>query len=239
MGRGRPKLYHTAEEKLMANRAKSKRSYYKNKPSVRAQTDTSEVSQTAAPPVYKPTGRPKLYRTPEEKAMANRAKSKRSYNKCKIAISARKAVRYRAETHGRHSLFKGARREPHPNLDPVTVVGWMKLVSKTSAEFDARTGGSPQSYLEGLCQNYMVSRRKDKLSDACIHLEGLRNVTTRCLNGILQLAGVGKELGVVQTLGRAVGQVLAWLEDALCAVMCGYSEVVDMHRTRQLMYQSA
>lgn len=29
MGRGRPKIYLTAEEKLLANRAKSKRSYYK------------------------------------------------------------------------------------------------------------------------------------------------------------------------------------------------------------------
>lgn len=125
-----------------------------------------------------------------------------------------------------------------PSDDPVTVAGWMKIVSKTSAEFNARTRGSPQSYLEDLCQNYMVSHRKDKLADACIHLEGFRNVTTRCLNGILQLAGVGKELGVVQTLGRAVGEVLAWLEDVMCSVMCGYSEVMDMHRTRQLMYQS-
>lgn len=125
-----------------------------------------------------------------------------------------------------------------PSVNPVSVSGWMKIVSKTSAEFNTRTGGNPQSYLEGLYQNYMVSRRKDKLSDASIHIEGLWNVTSRCLNGILQLAGVGKELRVVETLGRAVGEVLAWLEDIMCAVMCGYSEVIEMHGKRQLMYQT-
>lgn len=29
MGRGRPRIYHTEEDKIMANRAKSKRSYDK------------------------------------------------------------------------------------------------------------------------------------------------------------------------------------------------------------------
>ncbi|KAF9496079.1 hypothetical protein BDN71DRAFT_1430572 [Pleurotus eryngii] len=135
---------------------------------------------------------PKLYRTLEEKATANCTKSKCSYNGCSE----------RAAT---------------------------KLIS-TPALGKA---------LKHLYQNYMVSHCKDKLSNTTIHLEGLQNITNHCLDGILQLAGVGIELGMVQTLGYAVAKVLAWLENIMCCVMCGYSEVIEMHTMHQLLYQGA
>ncbi|KAF9499185.1 hypothetical protein BDN71DRAFT_1428229 [Pleurotus eryngii] len=86
---GCPKIYNTPEEKTLANRAKSKCSYHKNK-------DVSKVCSPRTHPIG--SGRPKLYHTPEEKMLANRAKSKHSYHKMIKAISTWRAVRYQAET---------------------------------------------------------------------------------------------------------------------------------------------
>lgn len=114
----------------------------------------------------------------------------------------------------------------------------MALVSKTSAKFTSITRGSTRSYIEQLYHAYVVSRRKEKFCDAELIFTGLQNTMRRCLGGILQLAGVGKELHEADTLDKAITEAISSLDDVLCYAMGGYSEVVEMHAKGLLMYQS-
>lgn len=114
----------------------------------------------------------------------------------------------------------------------------MAVVLKTSAEFTSITHGSTRSYIEQLYHAYVVSRRKEKFCDAELGFRGLQNTMHRCLDSILQLAGVGKELHEAEALNKAITEAISSLDDVLCYAMGGYSEVVEMHAKGTLMYQS-
>ncbi|KAF7420937.1 hypothetical protein PC9H_011456 [Pleurotus ostreatus] len=129
---GRPKIYKTPEEKVLANRAKSKHSYHKNK-------DPSKVCSTPKRPAG--SGRPRLYHTLEEKMYANWAKSKRSYHKKILEISCQRAIRYRAATIKNWHILAAVRDRKHPKNKPTTVTNWMALVSDTSDKFDTLLQG--------------------------------------------------------------------------------------------------
>ncbi len=113
----------------------------------------------------------------------------------------------------------------------------MALMSKTSAEFTTLTRGCSRSYVEGLYHRYALSRRTEILSDALLVLEGLRKTVLRCHGGVLQLAGVGKELFRVQAVDKDIGDVLSSIEDLLCYAIEGYSDAADMYAKGRLMYQ--
>lgn len=114
----------------------------------------------------------------------------------------------------------------------------MARTAELSAKFAALTKGNTPAFTESLYQNYVVSHRKDKICDASLELEGLVNATTHCLGGILQLAGVGEHLHKVQRLDWSIREGLSWLEDIMCYIMGGYSEVVEMYTKRRLLYQA-
>ncbi|KAF9495628.1 hypothetical protein BDN71DRAFT_1430848 [Pleurotus eryngii] len=122
--------------------------------------------------------------------------------------------------------------------DPVTVSGWLAWTTKLHSKFAALMKGNTTTFTEGLYQGYVVSCQKDKICDAIIELEGLQNATTHCLDGILQLAGVGKDLDKVQHLNRLIREALSWLEDIMCYIVGGYSEVIEMYTKRRLLYQA-
>lgn len=113
----------------------------------------------------------------------------------------------------------------------------MALMSKTSAEFAMLTQGCSRSYMEGLYHRYVLSRRTEHFSDTLLVLKGLRKTVLRCHDGVLQLAGVGKELRKVQVTDKDIGEVVSSLEDLLCYAFEGYSDATDMYAKGQLMYQ--
>ncbi|KAF4580530.1 hypothetical protein EYR38_003129 [Pleurotus pulmonarius] len=188
---GRPKIYKTAEEKTLANRAKSKRSYHKNK-------DVSKVCSPRTRPIG--SGRRKLYHTSEEKVLANRAKSKRSYHKNRRVLAA-------------------VRDQKHPS-NPVDVAGWMSLVHDVSKKCNTLIhGGVVPQYMAELYRKYTISRRNTTFTDPILEVEALRSTMLRCEAGLLQLSGVDENFRTAETLGKAVQQALACLEDVLCATM--------------------
>ncbi|KAF4586445.1 hypothetical protein EYR38_010721 [Pleurotus pulmonarius] len=187
-------------------------------------------------------GRPRIYHTEEEKIMANRAKSKRSYAKRQASISVKKAVRYRADTKGtssRNKIIKGASRNKVPtSLDPTSTQGWLSLVSKTLDDFTSLMKGSTRSYIERQYQRYALSERKEVLSDQILELTGLLNTIRRCEGGLLQLAGVGNEYYAAESTRKGIEEALACLEDILCYALCGYSDAVEMYEQDKLMFQA-
>jgi hypothetical protein len=54
---------------------------------------------------------------------------------------------------------------------------------------------------------------------------------------ILQLAGVGPELELVNTIEKEVSEVNSWLEEVLCSVMGGFDKAVAAYKLCSFMFQ--
>ncbi|KAF4586116.1 hypothetical protein EYR38_009715 [Pleurotus pulmonarius] len=186
-------------------------------------------------------GRPRLYKTPEEKAMANRAKSKRSYDKHKRAIGVRRTVRQRKQTvrERKHAIPGAVRQGPPRGLDPIDVPGWLDLSATVAAKFRALANGSTREYAEHMYQRYALIERKEFLNDAMLELEKLQAISRRCEAAVLQLAGVGDEFKEVERVGKEIYEANAFLEDLMCYVLGGYSDAIDAYQTRSLQFQQA
>ncbi|KDQ25219.1 hypothetical protein PLEOSDRAFT_1106160 [Pleurotus ostreatus PC15] len=200
---GRPKIYKTLEEKTLANRSKSSRSYHKNKGL------SDSVSDTNIPrPRPVGSGRPKIYQTAEEKILANRAKRISEF----------------------WQLSKTKKRQ--------NVAGWMTLVHTTSRKFESMVHGTVPAYMEDLYRQFTISHYKTIFTDPMLEVEALRSTMRHCENSLLQLSGVDQNLRMAEAAGRAIQEVIACLEDILCSVMVGKAELFEMYKKRELMYQS-
>lgn len=84
----------------------------------------------------------------------------------------------------------------------------------------------------------MKDYRVDTFTDAILDICALHTTLERCHAAILNMAGVGKELGVAETTGREVLETLKCLEELECYASIGKAEVIEMQTTNQLMFQS-
>ncbi|KAF9491276.1 hypothetical protein BDN71DRAFT_1592385 [Pleurotus eryngii] len=103
-------------------------------------------------------GRPCLYKTLEDKAAANRAKSMRSYHKQKYAINTSRRRRYHADT-SKAKPLDGAHPDAAalPNTDPVDTPGWLRLVTHSQTKFHALTKGSTRRFIDSLYNQYTTN----------------------------------------------------------------------------------
>ncbi|KAF9490906.1 hypothetical protein BDN71DRAFT_1510817 [Pleurotus eryngii] len=187
-----------------------------------------------------PRGRPRLYKTPEEQANTNRAKSKRSYYKKKAALASnhKRSPRFRAEQ-SKTTLLEGAVKDKaRVSSDPTDLKGWTSLAARTGKEFNSLTKNSVRLYLDSLYNHYTNNYRTDIFSNAVIEMQALHKTMERCHHAVLNLAGVGKELRVVQEIGGGVHEALKCLEELECYASFGKAEIIEMQRTKQLMFQS-
>ncbi|KDQ22299.1 hypothetical protein PLEOSDRAFT_171717 [Pleurotus ostreatus PC15] len=173
-------------------------------------------------------GRPTLYKTPEEKAIANRAKSKHSYDKRLTVYSSR--------------LMQGARKDKDENArassdDPDTTAGWLRLATATSKEFRQITNNFTSRYIDSLYQKYLVVYKADVFTHDIPEIKALHRTLTRCQDAVLQLEGVGKEFRAVETIGKGVHTTLLCLEELACYASVGKAEILALHQSRSLMYQ--
>lgn len=115
----------------------------------------------------------------------------------------------------------------------------MSLVHDVSKKFNTLIhGGVVPQYMAELYRKYTISRRNTTFTDPILEVEALRSTMLRCEAGLLQLSGVDENFRTAETLGKAVQQALACLEDVLCATMDGDSELFEMHSKGELLYQT-
>ncbi|KAF4578378.1 hypothetical protein EYR36_000185 [Pleurotus pulmonarius] len=183
-------------------------------------------------------GRPRIYHTEEDKIRANRAKSKRSYDKRRASSGTKKVTRYHASAETKGLLKSASPTKGLTSLDPTTIPGWLSLVAKVLDDFTATTRGSTRSYVEAIYQSYMDSRQKEVLNDPILELTGLQNTIRRCEAGLLQLAGYGNEYLMAENTGKNIGRAIACLDDILCHALCGYAEVLEMYESDLLLFQA-
>ncbi|KAF9496304.1 hypothetical protein BDN71DRAFT_1505816 [Pleurotus eryngii] len=184
-------------------------------------------------------GRPQLYKTPEEKAAAGREKSKRYYYKKKAALSSQRRSRYRAARVNNRVLL-GAKPDhaTHEQRDPVDVPGWQRLATTTLEEFKVLTKCSVRNYVEGLYQQFILDTQCRIFSDAVLEVQSLQIKASRCERELLQLAGVGKDFRMAESVGRTIQEALLYVEEVSCLAQVDREGLYELYQARQLMYQS-
>ncbi|TFK66630.1 hypothetical protein BDN72DRAFT_899681 [Pluteus cervinus] len=172
--------------------------------------------------------RPQLYHTPEEKAAANRAKSKRSYDKYKSHINAHRRSSHRAENPS--SVPRPYRRPKRQNKIKITF---------QPRSLDDITGGVPPSdFLENLVQAYTSSSASDDsifsvpLAALEVHLKDLQQVEGH----VLQEDGAGEKWRVAQQSTQTVQALVRAVEELICSCLVG--SITTTHKTHRFMYQN-
>ncbi|KAJ8474221.1 hypothetical protein ONZ45_g16025 [Pleurotus djamor] len=138
-------------------------------------------------------GRPRLYHTPEEQRMANRAKSNRSYEKRRLVVNTRRTARYRHEKERERSKTDAVGDDAR-GLDPTTVAEWMAHLKVVNERFKQVKNGTVRSYVDRLCHEYLASSSNacDLFEAVLVELGSLHLGVERCHAAILQLEGFRK-----------------------------------------------
>ncbi|KAJ8509216.1 hypothetical protein ONZ45_g8579 [Pleurotus djamor] len=188
-----------------------------------------------------PRGRPRLYHTEEEKVIANRAKSTRSYRKRKDPLNLHKPVRFRQKVERKlQGVLPGSTQAGLPEgVDPTDLNGWMELLSATSKQYEDYKNGSVRHFVDQLCIKYLNTTRSNHIfEEALLEICGFDNVIARCHKNVLQLAGVGVELKALELIQRGVWECEAGLVDASGYAMLGHAEFTEMREKGKLTHQS-
>ncbi|KAJ8506886.1 hypothetical protein ONZ45_g10662 [Pleurotus djamor] len=185
-------------------------------------------------------GRPRLYHSPEEQQMANRAKSNRSYEKRRLLVNTRRTVRYRHEKERKRGEAGAAAADDAPLLDPTTVPEWMAHLKGVNERFKKVKNGTVCNYIENLCQEYLTGTvgSCDSFEAALLELGSLDLSVERCHAAVLRLDGVGPDLRAVSYVQRAVQRAIIGVEDVLCHAMRGHWELGKAYQLRHLVYQT-
>ncbi|KAJ8508657.1 hypothetical protein ONZ45_g9100 [Pleurotus djamor] len=239
---GRPRLYHTPEERKEGDRRNSRRYYNRTQikklnqsPLLPAPRTPTSPKANRKPPVTSSRGRPRIYTTDEERNIANREKSKRYYTKKKAALPIQRR-RFQAESTKNLIIAGATLSKGTPSANPVDTAGWMQLVNSVSNEFHLLTKGSAVQYAE-LIYKQLVEGRRDGLNEALLQLDHLGNVIKRCMHAILQLEGVQSDFRKVSAAERLIREACAYMEELSCYASMDRGELVHEHEMRQLRYQ--
>lgn len=103
---------------------------------------------------------------------------------------------------------------------------------------DEMTDKQPRQFAEAICLEFLNSHDKDKIHKHVVQLGKLQKRIVRCQDEILQLAGVGKEWNRLAEVAEDIRIITCWVEEIFCYAMVAYSEVEQMHRDSEFLYQS-
>ncbi|KAG6848321.1 hypothetical protein H0H93_001198 [Arthromyces matolae] len=193
--------------------------------------------------------RPKKYHTPEEKAAANRAKSKRSYDRKRmknVSIGQRAKKELSEEeqkSRGVHAYPPDVCRIPEDTrriikLKPgAELKYWCRLGEGVHMKFQRVVGLSIKGYVNKVFAACAISRNEDEIETQMTVLMDIKKGIERCQAHILNLAGVGAEWDRAECIAKNIDTAIHCLEDIHCHLLCSYSELISMHKKEELMYQ--
>ncbi|KAF8867887.1 hypothetical protein BD779DRAFT_1680004 [Infundibulicybe gibba] len=179
--------------------------------------------------------RPQKYHTTEDRAAANRAKSRRHYEKNKSTISAQRRTRRRIKT--LNPKAPSARVKPKENNAERKTLLWSKKVKTLMAKFNALVE-TPQIFCDKIYDNYKFMRSTDILDDAILEISRLQKHARQYEAEILELAGVTKPLEHAQAATKPINILLSWLEEILSWAMLDGDQLHRLYTNQELLYQS-
>ncbi|KAM6496223.1 hypothetical protein JOM56_008929 [Amanita muscaria] len=183
---------------------------------------------------------PRLYHTPDEKRAANRAKSRRSYNKA--SINAR-----RREMH-----LRKRNSEKVKSSDKTMPAGKLKrlmtMLDDHARTFKTLIRSSPTRYLEGVCLKVLGALNEDeeRLMESSLAFVQQRITTFENLHrdicsgelDLLSLAGFADEIVELEDIASQISDIISCLKDLWCTTSEGYQTLQTAYRNADLLYQA-
>ncbi|KAM6501613.1 hypothetical protein JOM56_001590 [Amanita muscaria] len=182
-------------------------------------------------------GRGRVYSTHEEQKAANRAKSKRHYERNKVAIRERRRERYREAV--KHHCQSAVHQRGTPLAAPRDLDYWYSSAAQVKRKFEKLTSGSPpKDYVNSIVQNIILNQKEGPLKHAIKIISGLLERIQRAESKVLAQHGLCDSYQQVVAIGRQVRELNVWLEEILCCLMLSISELHTAFLKSQLMYQT-
>ncbi|KAG6916282.1 hypothetical protein DXG01_007523 [Tephrocybe rancida] len=191
-------------------------------------------------------GRPKLYHTPEEVRAANNAKSKRSYERNKADVNARRATQYRTKSGWKETTkpTRKRRTEIDAPLDnrgrqpKKGIAFWTKITEGFAEKHSVLIGESRREYVDNLYHNFSITHRKNGIRDAIDEHDAIQRGLHKSQEEILQLDGIGKGWERSNEVLKGVRDVMHAIEELLITCETLSSDALElMHQNKELMYQ--
>ncbi|KJA24434.1 hypothetical protein HYPSUDRAFT_200647 [Hypholoma sublateritium FD-334 SS-4] len=191
-------------------------------------------------------GRKRIYHTPEAKLAANRAKSKRHYDKVKDIINAKRRKQYSKKvTKSKADLLidlpskvnNGAKETnscPEP-FDPLAT--WVEHAKRLARRLHTVTNGPPAIFVDHLCRQFIISNETEPLNTSIEHLGSVLKSVSQCHDKVLQLSGVGPELASVTAIMKDVRMIIGWIDEILCVYLVDKNGVSTMYSDKRFMFQ--
>ncbi|KAG6907524.1 hypothetical protein DXG01_008613 [Tephrocybe rancida] len=172
--------------------------------------------------------RAKLYHTPEEKCLANNAKSKRSYQNLSPNSRSKKAQDNVDKT-----------RDTTLTREEKRLACCMQGVEHAEKKWRALIGPSPYHYIERLFNKYLTTSDPDIIGDATPPVEELASRIQHYQEEILQLSGFGDEYKQSEVVYNEINGMVKMLCDLSSATMMESNPVLrKMHARKEFMYQA-
>ncbi|KAF8805007.1 hypothetical protein BYT27DRAFT_7258593 [Phlegmacium glaucopus] len=157
-------------------------------------------------------GRRKLYSTPEEKLAANRAKSKRHYDRAKEGINERQRKTYQKQTlKHKQSGIVNKSSSGKPDVAKSALDIWNKQVEQVNARFSRYIGHHEDltSFIEAICTKFIENQDVDKVLQHTVALGVFQKSLYRSQAGILELDGIRESWSQADKVVRKVSKTLA------------------------------
>ncbi|KAG6807391.1 hypothetical protein H0H92_007766 [Tricholoma furcatifolium] len=221
---GRPKLYHSAEERLAANRAKSLQSYHKY-------VTPKTIDFYAELTILRRKSESNVRRRAKYKAGAKRQTLRKPVQTpSEIDHSCSRCINVSALTHdGRaNNTLCSERRD---------LAFWMKKVEGVAYEHRAVVGDAPFNYLDNLYHDYSITQRKLGLQTAADTHDALAQALVNAQNAILNINGVDDAFRRTEEVIRPIRSINSYISDVLCDCMADPNSVELKHQNQEFEYQ--
>ncbi|KAF8156251.1 hypothetical protein BJ912DRAFT_937122 [Pholiota molesta] len=185
-------------------------------------------------------GRPRLYHSAEEKAVANRKTSQQHYEKNKRSINKKRRKDYarQCQAERKQEIIPAVDETQPTTVEINPLATWMEAVERVHRSLNRVIEGAPREYVEQICSAFLEHQDKDRIHTKIVKLSKFQNSIYRYSNEVYALAGVAPEFERASEVSREVNMVLSWAEEILCYAMIGVKEVRDRYVGKEFMYQA-
>ncbi|KAF8950643.1 hypothetical protein BDZ97DRAFT_1770997 [Flammula alnicola] len=185
-------------------------------------------------------GRQRLYHTSDEKLAANRAKSKRHYDRKREGINEQRRKQYRK----RHPLNSSTtspsiQARPEESTTERALRVWLEHASWVKSRMEKITSKAPATFLEQVYGECIANGDSGNIQEYATTFLKFQRSIYRYENEVLSLAGVGPEYNLVREISKQVCQIVGWVNELLCHASISIQEVKEVHDAQELAYQSS
>ncbi|PPR02717.1 hypothetical protein CVT24_002094 [Panaeolus cyanescens] len=189
---------------------------------------------------------PKLYKSKKARKLANQAKSKRHYERNKESINDRRRKQYsqQRESMEKATITKTRLAGNHSDKEPLAEDQhtrharlWLERATRVHNRFLAYIQDNAVQFMHRACRDYLQQKTSSSILEREKVVGEYHLSLTRIHNSIYESLGIVKEHQAVGDMVNQVKEVIGWLEEVACLILCDYDEVRSSYHKAALEFQ--